>query len=97
MESELNLDNIITNIILSNGINILSGFYGVQHTNISDWLTVLDANEELLGHIPGDFLMELYSDSGHSERQVSISHPSMAPVLVLSHVRIHPYISISKV
>ena len=28
LESELNLDNIITNIILSNGINILSGFYG---------------------------------------------------------------------
>ena len=28
LESELNLDNIITNIILSNGINRLSGFYG---------------------------------------------------------------------
>ena len=99
LESELNLDNIITNIILSNGINILSGFYGYNTpttpTEQLGWMLMRNCWDTFQVIFSGNYTVTL---SGHSQTARSVSVILlMSPVSFFSQVRIHPYIIIANI
>ena len=97
MESELNLDNIITNIILSNGINILSGFYGYNTpttpTEQLGWMLMRNCWDTFQVIFSGNYTVTVDTVRHRSVSVILL----MSPVSFFSQVGIHPYIIIENI
>ena len=97
LESELNLDNIITNIILSNGINILSGFYGYNTpttpTEQLGWMLMRNCWDTFQVIFSGNYTVTVDTVRHRSVSVILL----MSPVSFFSQVGIHPYIIIENI
>ena len=97
LESELNLDKIITNIILSNGINILSGFYGYNTpttpTEQLGWMLMRNCWDTFQVIFSGNYTVTVDTVRHRSVSVILL----MSPVSFFSQVGIHPYIIIENI